>query len=81
MKTTFHLDRATGLRTASIVFAQEDGARFVVDAAPGEDAWQALQRYLCSKSMENCTVQIEEIGKCYRATYLSGRVERFTAIL
>lgn len=81
MKTTFTLDPETRLRTARIVFESEDGSRFIVDAGPNEDAWRALQRYLCSQSTENCSVKILECGKRYQATYLSGRTDVFTAIL
>lgn len=54
MKSSFDLDPSTNLRTASIVFEMDSGGRFLVNAGPGENAWEALQRYICNRTQQPC---------------------------
>lgn len=81
MKSTFDLDISTGLRTASLVFERDNGERFIVNAEPGENAWEALQRYICVQTQQTCQVQIIETGKRYKAIFTDGTTKTFSAII
>ncbi|NMG16985.1 hypothetical protein [Aromatoleum bremense] len=81
MKSSFDLDPSTNLRTASIVFEMDSGDRFLVDAGPGENAWEALQRYICNRTQQTCQVHIVEPGKTYTVTFPDGTTKTVTAII
>lgn len=81
MKSSFDLDPSTNLRTASIVFEMDSGDRFLVNASPGENAWEALQRYICNRTQQTCQVHIVEPGKAYTVTFPNGTTKTVTAII
>ena len=80
MKSEFDNDLLTKLRTASLVFKMEDGELLMIDAKPGEDAGNALQRCIFTKTRQNCQIQI--IGpNIYKAIYPDGLEKTFLAII
>jgi hypothetical protein len=81
MKSSFDRDPSTNLRAASIVFEMDGCDPFLVNAGPGENAWEALQRYFCNGTQQTCQVHIAEPGKTYTVTFPDGTTKTVTAII
>jgi hypothetical protein len=60
---------------------EANGERFIVDAGPGENAWEALQRHIYICTQQTCQVHVIEPGKTYTVTFPDGTTKTATAII